>query len=259
MSEALLSFNDLTVSLGGRAIVKSASAHFAGPGLVALVGPNGAGKTTLVKALVGVLPSVGALEIDGRPAAALNAHERARRIGYLPQGHPVHWPIPARDIVALGRYVHGARDPSRLTARDSAAVEAAMAATGALSFADRRVTELSGGERARVALARVLASETPIILADEPIAALDPRYQLAVMDLLKDLARSGRLVVLVMHDLKLAWRFADRVIAIHEGRIVADGRPEDALAPPLLERVFGVRAAVIDYAGRSLLTMLEAV
>lgn len=255
----LLAFRDLWVVLGGRAVLRDARAAFERPELVALVGPNGAGKTTLVKALVGLVPHQGAIDIDGRAAAMMDARARALQIGYLPQGHSYHWPLPARDIVALGRYAHGARDPSRLSPDDTRIVDAAMTATGTTDFARRPVTELSGGERARIALARVLTAETPIILADEPIASLDPRYQIAIMTLLKKTADDGRLVIVVLHDLALAWRFADRVIAIHEGEIVADGAPSQALTPALLEKVFGVRATFIPHDGAQVLAALDAV
>ena len=149
--------------------------------LVALVGPNGAGKTTLLRALAGLVPSQGAIDVGGDALSSLPLRERARRFAYLPQGHVVHWPLPARDIVALGRYPHGATDPARLTPKDAEAVLRAMQATDVVEFSERRVTELSGGERSRVALARVLAVEAPVILADEPTASLDPRYQIDVM------------------------------------------------------------------------------
>ncbi|MET0606964.1 MAG: ABC transporter ATP-binding protein [Beijerinckiaceae bacterium] len=259
MNAPFLSFRDVSVTLGGREIVQRATAHFAGAGLVALVGPNGAGKTTLIKALVGLLPSSGVIEIENVAAQHLTARERALRVGYLPQGQPIHWPLPAQDIVALGRYAHGAHDPSRLSDKDRKAVERAMASADAATFTGRRVTELSGGERARVALARVLATEAPIIFADEPIASLDPRHQLTVMALMKRLADQGRLVVVVLHDLRLAWRYADRAIVIHDGRIIADGPPQEALAPQVLDEAFGVSAAILSHEGRSHFTMLEPI
>lgn len=254
-----LSFRNLSASLGGRAVLHQATASFDRNGLVALVGPNGAGKTTLLKSLVGLVSASGEIALDGARAETLSTRERALRVGYLPQGHAIHWPLPARDVVALGRYARGSHDPSRLSADDRRAVEAAMVATGTAEFADRAVTELSGGERARIALARVLAAETPIVLADEPITSLDPHYQIAVMTLLKRIANDGRLVIVVLHDLALAWRYADRVLALDDGRIAADGEPHAALSSDLLARVFGVTAAVVAHDGRSILATLDAI
>src|SRR5207248_7556549 len=163
--DTLVTAQGVSVALAGRLLLSDVSLALASGHLVALVGPNGAGKTTLLRALAGLVPSDGAIRICDDALSSLGLHERARRFGYLPQGHVVHWPLPARDIVALGRYPHGATDPSRLPEQDAAAVSRAMAATGVTALADRPVTELSGGERSRVALARVLAVEAPVILA----------------------------------------------------------------------------------------------
>ena len=190
MSEAaLLTARGLGVTLAGRVVLKDVSLALSAGHLVALVGPNGAGKTTLLRALAGLIPSEGEIEIGGQALSSLPLRERAKRFGYLPQGHVVHWPLPARDIVALGRYPHGATDPARLSPKDAEAVLRAMQAVDVMEFSERRVTELSGGERSRVALARVLAVEAPVILADEPTASLDPRHQIDVM---KNLARDRR-------------------------------------------------------------------
>ena len=175
----MLVAQQLEVALSGRPILNGVSLSLPSRQLVALVGPNGAGKTTLLRALAGLVPSTGGIEVGGDHLSSLSLRERAKRFGYLPQGHLVHWPLPAKDVVALGRYPHGATDPARLSPRDEEAVLRAMQVTNVVAFAERPVTELSGGERSRVALARVLAVEAPIILADEPIASLDPRYQIA--------------------------------------------------------------------------------
>jgi iron complex transport system ATP-binding protein len=210
--------------------------------LVALVGPNGAGKTTLLRALAGLVPSEGAIQVGGDALSSLTLRERARRFGYLPQGHIVHWPLPARDIVALGRYPHGATDPARLTAKDSEAVLRAMQATDVVEFGARRVTELSGGERSRVALARVLAVEAPVILADEPTASLDPRHQIDVMKNLRQAADGSALVIVVTHDLGLAARFADTILVLSEGRLVSQGVPAEALSERVMAEVFRISA-----------------
>jgi iron complex transport system ATP-binding protein len=240
--EAFLTLDSVSVDLAQRTVVRDISVALPRRRLVALVGPNGAGKTTLLRSIAGLLPSRGAIRLDRRDLAALSARERALAFAYLPQGHLVHWPLPARDIVALGRYPHGAVDPERLQPADALAVERAMRATDTEKFADRPVTNLSGGERARVALARVLAVEAPVILADEPTAALDPHYQLAIMDVLRRAADDGALSLAVTHDLGLAARYADRVLVMAEGRLAAAGPPEAALARDVLAAVFRIAA-----------------
>jgi len=242
MSAAFLTAQHLDVRLAGRAVLNDISLSLVSGHLVALVGPNGAGKTTLLRALAGLLPSDGAIHVGGAALASLSLRERARRFAYLPQGHIVHWPLPARDIVALGRYPHGATDPARLSTKDSDAVLRAMRATDVVEFSDRRVTELSGGERSRVALARVLAVEAPVILADEPTASLDPRFQLDVMKTLRAAADQGGLVIVVTHDLGLAARFADHLLVLSQGRLVAEGAPAAALSEQVMADVFRVSA-----------------
>jgi iron complex transport system ATP-binding protein len=243
----MLASHHLAVALSGRVILNDVSLSLPSGELVALVGPNGAGKTTLLRALAGLVPSAGAIETCGDRLSSLSLRERARRFGYLPQGHPVHWPLSAKDVVALGRYPHGATDPARLSSRDEQAVLRAMQATNVVEFAERPVTELSGGERSRVALARVLAVEAPVVLADEPTASLDPRYQIDVMINLRGAADRGVLVVVVTHDLGLAARFADTVLVLSDGRLIAQGRPEQALSEQLMADVFRISAYRADY------------
>lgn len=243
----MLATQQLEVALSGRPILNDVSLSLPSRQLVALVGPNGAGKTTLLRALAGLVPSTGSIEIGGDRLSSLSLRERARRFGYLPQGHHVHWPLPAKDVVALGRYPHGATDPARLSPRDEQAVLRAMQATNVVGFAERPVTELSGGERSRVALARVLAVEAPVLLADEPIASLDPRYQIDVMINLRSAADRGVLVVVVTHDLGLAARFSDTVLVLSDGRLVAQGKPEQALSEQIMADVFRISAYRADY------------
>ncbi|WP_375785705.1 ABC transporter ATP-binding protein [Bradyrhizobium sp. Pha-3] len=238
----LLSTTALNASLGSRKVLHDVSLSLEAGHLVALVGPNGAGKTTLLRALAGLIPSDGDIRIGGDALASLALRERAKRFAYLPQGHMVHWPLPARDIVALGRYPHGATDPARLSPKDIEAVLRAMQAVDVTEFSDRRVTELSGGERSRVALARVLAVEAPVILADEPTASLDPRHQIDVMQKLRNVADTGVLVIVVTHDLGLAARFADHVLVLSEGRLAAQGAPGAALSEAVLASVFRISA-----------------
>jgi iron complex transport system ATP-binding protein len=245
--QAFLTAQGLSVTLAGRPVLRDVSLALSPAHLVALVGPNGAGKTTLLRALVGLVASEGAIFVAGDALSSLSLRERARRFAYLPQGHIVHWPLPARDIVALGRYPHGATDPARLTPKDAEAVNRAMQAADVADLSERPVTELSGGERSRVALARVFAVEAPVILADEPTSSLDPRHQLDVMTTLRAAADTGTLVIVVTHDLGLAARYADRVLVLSEGRLVSQGTAGEALSDQVMAEVFRVSAYRAEY------------
>ncbi len=244
---ALVTARDVNVTLAGRVVLRDISFSLSSGHLVALVGPNGAGKTTLLRALAGLVPSDGTIQVRGCALSSLSLRERALRFAYLPQGHLVHWPLPARDIVALGRYPHGATDPARLTAKDAEAVLRAMQAADVMQFSERRVTELSGGERSRVALARALAVEAPVMLADEPISSLDPRHQIDVMKTLRMAADNGALVIVVTHDLGLAARFADTVLVLSDGRLVSQGAPAEALSEQVMADVFRISAYRAEY------------
>jgi iron complex transport system ATP-binding protein len=237
--------HNVNVRLGGTLIVERANLALRPGELTALVGPNGAGKTTLVRALAGLILFEGNISVDGRTLASLSPRERARRIAYLPQGNVFHWPLSVANVVALGRYPH--TDPfSRVSIDDRAAVAGALSVTETEAFAERSVTTLSGGERARVALARALATQAGVLLADEPTVSLDPRHQLVVMNLLREAARAGGAVLAVVHDLTLAARFADRVLVMDKGRIVADALPHDALTTERIAAVFGVEIVPVD-------------
>lgn len=246
---AELSAIGLTVSAGAKRLLDDVSITFAPGQLAAIIGENGAGKSTLLRLLSGYKkPDAGRALLDGRDVSALRPVERARSIGWLPQTLPTALPITLRNAVALGRFAHGGT-PHRLGEADRRAVEDALLACDLAELADRSTATLSGGELARMHLARALAAATPVMLVDEPLAALDPRHRLATMDMLADLAaRQGCTVVVVLHDVGLAARFADRVILMRQGRILADGSPHQVVTPEIIAKGFGVEAH-IDVSG----------
>ena len=212
--------------------------------LVALLGPNGAGKTTLLRTALGLLPATsGTVTLDGQPLVQVSTAERARAVAYLPQAREIAWPVAVRDVVALGRFAHGAT-LGRLSPADAAAVECALANCDLLAFADRRADTLSGGEAARMHLARALAGEAALVLADEPVAALDPLHAHQVLGLLRHATRQGQGVLTVLHDLNLAAAYADRLVWMADGRIVADGSVADTLTAERVRAVYGVEAEV---------------
>ncbi len=237
-----ITIETLDVALGGRPIVSDVGATLTGGGLIGLIGPNGAGKSTLARAMLHLVrPSSGRVLLDGRDIATLAPSERARAVAFLPQGQSLHWPLSVERLVGLGRLPHLAPF-SRIKATDEAAIEAAMRATDTLHLRSRDATELSGGERARVMLARALAVGAPALIADEPLASLDPGHQMEVMALLADHARAGMLVLVVLHDLTMAARFCDRLLLLSEGRLAADGPPDTVLTDAALARIYGIAA-----------------
>ena len=234
----------LSVRLGRHPAVSGVSAALEPGQLVGIIGPNGAGKSTLIRALLGLVRADGgAVSIDDTPIASLPRKDVARRVAYLPQGQTLHWPLMVERLVALGRMPH-LGPLSRLSPEDEAMIDAALARADVLHLKGRIATELSGGERARVLLARALAVGAPALIADEPLAALDPGHQLDVMDLLKGEARAGSLVVTVLHDLGMAARYCDRLLLMDKGRLVADGRPMEVLTEQRLAEVYGISACI---------------
>jgi iron complex transport system ATP-binding protein len=248
---------DLSVDLGGRRVLSGIDLDLGVGALVGVIGPNGAGKSTLARAMLGIVPAAGgAITIDGTDLARLARPALARRIAYLPQGQELHWPLSVERLVGLGRLPHLAPF-SRIGAADRAAIETAMAQTGVLPLRDRIATELSGGERARVMLARALATQAPALIVDEPLASLDPGHQIEVMTLLAARARAGALVLVVLHDLAAAARYCDRLVLVHEGRIASDGTPGAVLTDAMLGTVYGIAAWRGEADGAPLLVPLR--
>ena len=249
MSEPVaLALKDIVVRLRGRTAIDRVSLDLRAGEFAVLVGPNGAGKTTLLRAIAGLVPAGGTVLIGGQDAATFSADARARTMAYLAQAGEIHWPVPARDVVALGRLPFGA-STQRLSPADRAAVGRALASCDLEKIASRRVTELSGGEKARVLLARALAVEAPLLLLDEPVAALDPGHQIAIMRALTELTARGRSVVAVLHDLSLALRFASSLILLKKGKLVDVGSPPDIVARKTLDAIFDVPFATGEIEG----------
>jgi iron complex transport system ATP-binding protein len=247
----------LRVSLKGREVLRGLSLA-AEPGrLTAIIGRNGAGKTTLLKVLAGlVAPRDGTALLDGADIATWDRGRLACALSYLPQERVVHWALTARAVVALGRLPYRPFGAGESEA-DRAAITAALAAMDVSHLAQRPVPELSGGERARVLVARALAQEPHVLLADEPAAGLDPAHQLTLFQHLATLAAAGRTVVVALHDLSLAARFCHAVALVHEGRTLAAGVPQDVLSPEHLAAAYGITARYQSIEGVPVVLPLE--
>ncbi len=259
----MLSVRDVVVKRAGRTVVEGASLALERGELTAICGPNGAGKSSLLAVLAGLLPAAsGEVMLDDRQVPAIPAREKARLIGFLPQQADVAWDISVETLVALGRLpwrsVPGR--PARASRdADRQAIASAMTAMELEALALRPVSQLSGGEKARAAMGRVLAGEPEWILADEPLANLDLSHQQALAASLKGQADAGRGVVVVMHDLAAAMNHAGRVIVIDKGRVVADGAPEQALSREVIETVWQVPCQWLGEAGARALAMGQSV
>lgn len=235
-----LTLRSLTFRHGQRLILDSIDLAIDPGRITAVLGPNGAGKSTLLACIAGLLePAAGYVKLGNQSIASLPLQQRARQIAFLPQTPEVAWPIDVATLVGLGRipFAGFASD-----ADNDAAVDRAMRSADVADWAKRIATTLSGGERARAQLARILAGESDWIMADEPFAGLDPAHQFEAADLLRAFASRGGGVVLTIHDLSLAARIADRIVIIDRGRVVADDTPEGALTPATLQAVYGIEA-----------------
>ncbi|UNO42392.1 heme ABC transporter ATP-binding protein [Streptomyces sp. MST-110588] len=235
----------LEVRLGDRTVLDGVELEVRTGEVLALVGPNGAGKSTLLAALAADLPAAaGEVRLDGRPVTDWRAPELARRRAVLPQSAAFSFPFTVEEVVRMGRAPWAGTGRA---AQDDRAVAAAMAATEVDGFARRPLPALSGGERARVALARVLAQQVPLLLLDEPTAALDLRHQELVLRVCRERAAAGDAVVIVLHDLGLAAAYADRVAVLHDGRPAALGPPAEVFGEKLLTRVYRQPVEVVGH------------
>lgn len=229
-----------TARLGRSTVLDAVSLRVRAGELVVLVGPNGAGKSSAIRALAGLLPlSAGQALLSGEPVENLGPRARAAAAAYLPQERRIAWNMPAVEVAALGA-------PLLSPAEALSSAHAALKAVEADHLANRGVAEMSGGERARVLLARALTTQSRALLVDEPVAGLDPDAQLMVLDLLRTRAGAGQAVLVSLHDLGLAARYADRVVVMHQGRVVADAIPTQALTPEIMAEAFGLSARWID-------------
>ena len=239
-----LTAKKITVTIGKKTILDNADVSVNGGEIVGLIGPNGAGKSTLIRALANLIhPQAGTITYDGRDLASFNAKQLARNVAYLAQGTTAHWPMTVEQLVALGRLPHRAAGRG-LSDDDRNAIERAMTVMDITEFRGRTLGALSGGERMRVMLARALAVEAPILLTDEPIAALDPFHQLQIMDVLRDTARGGTAVIAILHELTLVARFCDRVVLLADGRVHAYGPPDNVLTLENLASAYRVEGLI---------------
>lgn len=235
---AAVTLRGVGCELGGRTVLRDIDLDLAWGSVTVVVGPNGAGKSTLLAVLAGDRPaSTGTVTLDGRDLAQWSGPQLARRRAVLTQEQEVTFGFTVREVVAMGRYPW--TDEADLAA-DEAVVHDALQGSDVLHLADRPYRSLSGGEKARVSLARVLAQDTQIVLLDEPTAALDLRHTEEVLGVARSLARSGRCVVVVAHDLTLASAYADLLVIVDGGRIAAHGSPAEVLTPERIERTYGL-------------------
>lgn len=239
-ASSTITIRDLQFRRGSRVVLDGINLQLQSGSITAVLGPNGAGKSTLLSCVASLLaPEPGTIELDGVALRSIPPAQRARRIAFLPQTPEIAWSVDVETLVSLGRIpFHGVASDEE----HHKAIARAMERTQVTQWTSRIVTTLSGGERARVLLARVLAGESDWILADEPFTGLDPSHQFEAAELLRSVADQGGGVVLTIHDLTLAARIADRVVILNQGRIVADGPPRDALTPAVLRDVYEIEA-----------------
>ena len=234
--------NNLSLRFNGSDILKDVDITVDAGDFVGLIGPNGAGKTSLLRMLANLQqPDNGTIALDGKPLNAINRKQLAQTLGYLEQGAPAHWPLQVKRLVELGRLPY--LSPwGQLTGKDKAIVDNAMTQAEVQHLSERIISTLSGGERLRVLIARMFATEPNIVLADEPIAALDPYHQLHTMELFREHCDRGGSAVVVMHDLNMAARFCDRLVLLNQGVVACEGKVDAVLTEDNLACVYGIHA-----------------
>lgn len=246
-----LSLNNICVNKNGRTLLSDIDLELRGNAVVGLIGPNGAGKSTLLRVMAGLqVVDPGHVELFGQNIKTIRSEDLGRQLAYLPQNADCAWPLKVEKIVALGRLPHSTAR-TKLSREDTAIIAQVMHDTDIEHLTGRTLNTLSGGEKMRVMLARTLASEPQILLADEPTASLDPLHQFEVMELLVNVAKRGATVVVVLHELNLAMRYCDRLVLLNDGQLLADGEPEEVLSPSLLRQSYHIDAQFGEHDGKS--------
>jgi len=240
LQQARLSATELNYRIGSTDILNNVSIQAMPGELIGLIGPNGAGKSTLLSLLAGLsTPATGTVMLDNQPMAKMDAATRARSIGWLEQIGQIHWPLSVHRLVSLGRFPH--LSPwQKTTDEDEQAIQLALEQTDSVHLQERDATTLSGGERARVLLARVLAAQPSLLLADEPVSSLDLGHQLQTMNVLQNFAQGNQTCIVVLHDLSLAARYCDRLYLMHHGKVKAEGDAATVLSNDNIREVYGV-------------------
>ncbi len=242
--ERLLEARAVSLTLGSVQCLNRVDLSLKKGELIGLIGPNGSGKSSLLKTLVGLQqPNHGAVWLAGQNIAHCSSGERGKALGYLEQSGTIHWPLQVKRLVELGRTPH-LQGWQNLCGEDQHQVELALKQTDTWHLRERIVTTLSGGEKCRVLLARVLAGEPKIILADEPIAALDPAHQLMVMESFRQFTKMGGAAIIALHDLSIAARYCDQLALLQRGKLMIKGTPEEVITKEHLACVFGIKATV---------------
>lgn len=257
MSTLLIQAQKVSLSRQGREILTDIDVTLHRGEVLGIIGANGAGKSSLLQALSGQLPlTSGQILLAGKALSEWTERQRAQQLAWLAQSRELHWSMTVESVVALGRqpWQGGALS---LSAENQHLCEQAMQQAGVLALRTQSCDRLSGGELARVLLARALAVNAEILLADEPIAGLDPYYQLSVMQVLRQQAHAGRGVVVVLHDLNLAERFCDRLMLLHQGRLLCEGRPEQVLTPEHLASAFRIETRRVGDAATSVIVPVK--